>query len=162
MWKEYWLHRTPKLFEQVIYLEKIALFCGNVERVPTSPYTKIIWTGHLLRKNSTLLWECGKCTDFTAHQNYLNRYIFLEKISLFCGNVERYRFYRTLKLFKQVHLSRKNSTILWECGKSTDFTVHQNYLNRYIYLEKIALFCGNVKRVPILPYTKIIWTGTFI
>ena len=61
MWEEYRLHRTPKLFEQVIYLEKIALFCENVERVAILPHTKIIWTGTF----------------------------FLEKIALFCGNVER-------------------------------------------------------------------------
>ena len=72
---------------------------------------------------------------------------------------KEYRFYRTPKLFEQVIYLEKNSTFLWECGKSTDFIVHQNYLNRYIDLEKIALFYENVEIVPILPYTKIIWTG---
>ena len=106
MWEEYRLHRTPKLFEQVIYLKKIAHFCENVERVTILPHTKIIWTG--------------------------------------------------------TFFFRKNSTLLCKCGKTTDFTVHQNYLNRYIYLEKVALFCENVERVAILPYIKIIWTGKFI
>ena len=125
MWKEYRLHRTPELFEQV----------------------------HLFRKNSTLLWECGKSTDFTVHQNYLSRYIYLEKIALFCGNVERVPTSPYTKIIWTGHLLRKNSTLLWECGKSTEYQANPLFECNNLMLYKVRI--GLPSRISIYIETKI-------
>src|SRR5699024_2203287 len=83
----------------------------------------------------------NKCTEFTIHHHYINKYKFLNILS-FCSYT----------LFVNIFVIFMTITLLYKC---TEFTIHHHYINKYKLLN-ILCCCSYLVHIVILIFLLLI------